>query len=137
MDETMLRTIIREEITLAMKTLSRVADDASSNYMQLEARQGEADGSLALASAAGTYFESAYEADTAVADEQRAAAAVNPFEDRPAAGTDPVTTAAIRAEVLDALKDLRSAFYMSGSSEDYRIAERLDGLITARETTDE
>lgn len=134
MDETRLRAIIREEITLAMKTLGQVAGSAAGSMSDDCA--GERDGSYALESAAGVFFESAYEADTAVADEQRAEDAANPFNEAETPVADPVVTAAIRAEVLNVLKDLRSAFYMSGLDEDYRIAERLDGLITAREIAD-
>lgn len=131
MDETRVREIIREEISLAMKTLARVA--GSNAAAMSENRAGEADGGYAIESAAGTFFESAYEADYEVADEQRALAAerANPFDEPEPA--DPAVQAVVRAEVQNVLREMRDAFYGSGIASDYSIAERLEGIIAARE----
>lgn len=131
MDDTRLRAVIREEIALAVKTLGEVA--LSNARAMVDDRTGEQDGGFAINSAA-TFFESAYEADCAVADEQRAQDAENPFEETASdTAVDPAVQTLVKAEVLDALRELRSTFYMSGHRDDYRIAERLDGIITARE----
>jgi hypothetical protein len=124
MDDTQLRAIIREEIALATKTLE---DQAYSS---------DPDDDVDLERALSSFNTYAYRGACEAADEQRARD-TDPFEATHDPGPDPTVTAAIRAEMLGVLKDMRSAFYMSGSSDDYRIAERLDGLITAREAADE
>lgn len=131
MDETRVREIIREEIVLAMTTLGRVA--GSNAGAMGDDQAGERDGSYALQSAAGTFFESAYEADCAVADEQRALAAerANPFDEPEPA--DPAVQAVVRTGVLAVLKEMQDAFYASGLASDYSIAERLGGIIATRE----
>jgi hypothetical protein len=122
MDETRVRAIIREEIALAMKTLGEVAE-----------RREDSD----LDAVTYDFRAYAYRGACDEADEQRAEDAENPFEEKPVTGPDSAVTAAIRAEVLGVLKELRHTFYMSGLDDDYRIAERLDGLITRREASDE
>ncbi len=132
MNETRLRAIIREEIALAMKTLSEVAGSAASSYG--DDRTGERDGSFAIESAAGGFFESAYEADCAVADEQRAEHAADPFEEtKPGEAVDAATKAFVHAEVQNVLREMRDTFRMSGRQDDLQIADRLDYVITARE----
>lgn len=131
MNETRMRAIMREEIALAVKTLAEqtyCSDPGSDNYSFSEA-----------ASAFGIY---AYRGACEAADAEREQEAANPFTD--AGTTDPFkedeTLAAnpavktyVQSEVLTVLRDLRSAFYMSGLDADYRIAERLDGVISERE----
>ena len=132
MEETRLRAVIREEIALAMKTLSEVADRGNSRDDSTDT-----DALIAIEKVTDDFTSYAYEADCAVADEQRAEAAKNPFKETEPA-VDPAVQAVVRAEVLGVLRDLRTAFYMSGLDDDTRIADRLDGVITAREaSTDE
>lgn len=130
-DETRLRAVIREEIALAMGTLGRVA--GSNAGAMSEDRAGERDGGYAIESAAGVYFTSAYEADCAVADEQRAADAENPFEEAATDAANEVTKKLVRDEVLAVLKEMQSAFYGSGLASDYSIAERMGSVIAQRE----
>jgi hypothetical protein len=131
MDETRVRAVIREEIALAIKTLGEVAGNAVPS-LYAENRTGEADGAVALQSAAGVYFESAYEANCEVADEQRAEAAQNPFAEPDGDAVTVEVKALVNAGILDALREMRSTFYMSGLDDDYRIAERLDYVIALR-----
>lgn len=123
MDDARLRAVIREEIALAVKTLGGVAERREDYDLD------------AVAYDFNTY---AYAGACETADEQRTRDAENPFEETTSdAGPDPAVTALVKAEVLGVLKDMRSAFYMSGYRDDYQIAERLDGVITAREAANE
>lgn len=131
MDDTRLRAVIREEVALAMKTLGEVAGSVASSYGDDQA--GERDGAYAIESAAGVYFESAYEADCTVADEQRAADAENPFTEAATGSADEAVQKLVRDEVLNVLKEMQSAFYGSGIASDYSIAERLNSIIAQRE----
>lgn len=120
MDETRLRAVIREEIRLAVWTLGGLAESRPDS---------DFDG---LASE--FHWFSHYQDACESADEKRARDAENPFEGQaPSEAVDPAVKALVRAEVLDVLKEMRSAFYSSGYRDDYQIAERLNGVITARE----
>ena len=118
MDEARTRAIIREEIALAVQTLGEVAErdedssfDRTASDFRLYAHRGACE----------------------AADEQRARQAENPFEDRPAVWPDATVKDLVHAELQNVLREMRDAFYLSGSSDDYRVAERLDGLIAALE----
>lgn len=133
MDETRLRAVVREEIALAMKTLGEVADRNNNRD-----DSDDTDALYAIETVTNYFGQYAYEGACEKADEKRARDAANPFEEpEPDDAVDPAVKALVHAEVLGVLKNLRSAFYMSGLDEDYRIAERLDGFITARETDSE
>lgn len=118
MDETKLRAIIREEIALAMKTLGDVASNAAPS-LQAEGREGESGGSLAIASAAGVYFTSAYEANCAVADDQRAQDAENPFAEKAPDAT------------TEALRDVLASLRKRGAGPDH--IARVEKLVKDRE----
>jgi hypothetical protein len=122
MDGTRLRAIVREEIHLAVKTL---ADQMDSSDRDSEGYSFEQ---------AASWFDSfAYAGACEAADEARTRE-TNPFEETaPGEAVEEATKTFVHNEVQNVLRELRDAFYMSGLSEDYRIAERLDGLITARE----
>lgn len=122
MDETRLRAVIREEIRLAVKTLAEqtyCSDPGSDDYT--------------FEQAASHFGSWAYAGACEAADEQREANAANPFEEAETLARNPAVRAVVRAEVLNVLREMRTAFYASGSADDYRIAERLDSLVTARE----
>lgn len=126
MDETRVRAIIREEIVLAVKTLGEVADRNNNRD-----DSDDTDALYVIETVTNYFGQYAYAGACEKADEQRAVDAVNPFaEPEPA---DSAVQAVVRAEVLAVLKEMRSAFYMSGVESDYSIAERLDGVIAERE----
>lgn len=128
MDETRIRAVIREEIALAVKTLGQIAD--------LRNSRDDSPGSDALYEidgVASNFQEYSYAGACEEADEQRAQDAANPFAEPEGEAVAVEVKALVRAEVLDVLKEMRSAFYMSGTGVDYSVAERLDGVITERE----
>lgn len=131
MDETRVRAIIREEIALAMKTLGEIAD--------LRNSRDDSPGTDALYEISGAAFDFqqyAYAYACETADAERAEDAANPFEEtKPGEAVDAAVKAFVHDEVQNVLREIRDTFHMSGLAEDYRIGERLDYVISARERT--
>lgn len=126
MDETRIREVIREEITLAVQTLADQMYDSDPESTGVGFEQ------------AASYFTSfAYRGACEQADAERAAEAENPFAENATGSADAACSKLIRDEVLTVLKEMRNSFFGSGMRGDYLIAERLDRIIAARKAANE
>lgn len=121
MDETGLRTVVREEITLAVSTLAK----------EMYSSDPDSDG-YSFEQAASSFDIYAYRGACEAADEQRARDAADPFAEPEGEVFTVEVKALVQAEVLAVLKEMQSTFYGSGLASDYSIAERLENIIRAR-----